>query len=217
MATAVAIMDRSSFEGNTDVLAVVDPALPLVLSVPRDLWCESIGDRVNSAYARGGHAALAAALAEHGIAADHSLCLLPAAIESGFDDLEIEVPVESFLAYWHPGRLWNPLDKGWRLVVFEPPSVVLSGQWLHAWIGARFALVGLSSDLARVERQQVLLRALLRDGADFGRFLSPADAVESSSQAAIDELREVGPDWAIATLPDLRPTRIDGKDVLRRG
>ena len=43
--------------------------------MPRDLWCEDLGDRINRAYELGGHAGLKAALAEHGIDAEHGLVL----------------------------------------------------------------------------------------------------------------------------------------------
>jgi hypothetical protein len=217
MATAVGIMDDTSFMGNTDVLAVADPDRKLILSIPRDLWCASIGDRVNAAYARGGHELLAAALGEHGVVIDRSLCLLPAAVEAGFEDLEVEVPVRSFLALWYPRERGLPIEEGRRLVVFEPPAERLLGERLHEWIGARYARVGSGSDLARIERQQELLRALLRDGADFGPFLSRPDAVAVSSPAALEELAAVTAAWRLATLPGTRPARIDGKDVLVRG
>jgi hypothetical protein len=38
MATAVAIMDRPSFDSNTDVLVVADPAARSLVWIPRDLW-----------------------------------------------------------------------------------------------------------------------------------------------------------------------------------
>ncbi len=216
MATAVGIMDDASFAADTDVLAVVDPERSVLLSVPRDLWCESLGDRVNTAYARGGHELLAAALGEHGIAADHTLCLLPTAVEAGFEDLEVEVPVKSFQAFWYPLRRGRAIEEGRRLVVFEPPSERLAGDRLHEWIGARVAYVGTASDLARIERQQALLLALLRDGADFSRFLSRPETFAASSPAATAELPAVTTKWQMTTLAGVRPARIDGKSVLVR-
>jgi hypothetical protein len=216
MATAVAIMDGPSFGANTDVLAVVDSRLEQILSVPRDLWCESLGDRVNAAFSRGGHEPLVAALAEHGLAVEHSLCLLPAAIAAGFEDLETEVPVDCFLAFWYPLRRGRPIEEGRRLVVFEPPAERLSGKRLHEWIGARFARVGSGSDLGRIERQQALVRALLKDGVDFARFLTHPDSVAASSSEAIAELSEITAEWQLATLPGIRPARIGGRDVLVR-
>jgi anionic cell wall polymer biosynthesis LytR-Cps2A-Psr (LCP) family protein len=217
MATAVAIMDDASFDSNTDVLAVVDPAQAQIVSVPRDLWCESISDRVNTAYASGGPELLRSALAEHGLTADHAVCLLPAAIEAGLDGVEVDVPVESLLAFWYPRRRGRPIEEGRRLVVFEPPAERLAGERLHEWIGARVARVGFGSDLGRIERQQQLLRALLRDGIDFSGFLSRSEAVAVSSPEALVELRKVSTNWRLSTLPGLQRARIDGKEVLRRG
>jgi anionic cell wall polymer biosynthesis LytR-Cps2A-Psr (LCP) family protein len=59
---AVAVMDRDSWGANTDNLAVVDPHRRSVVSVPRDLWCTSVGDRINRAWAEGGAPRLIAAL-----------------------------------------------------------------------------------------------------------------------------------------------------------
>ena len=60
-------MDRSGWPANTDNIVVVDPAEQRFLWVPRDLWCEGVGDRINAAFGRGGHRGLVEALAEHDI------------------------------------------------------------------------------------------------------------------------------------------------------
>ena len=63
---AVGVLDSDDWAANTDNLAVVEPARRRLTWVPRDLWCESVGDRVNRAFATGGHGLLVEALAEHG-------------------------------------------------------------------------------------------------------------------------------------------------------
>ena len=64
MATVVSIMDRDSRDQRTDNIVVVDLSRKRLLWVPRDLWCERLGDRVNEAFGRSGHQALIAARQE---------------------------------------------------------------------------------------------------------------------------------------------------------
>lgn len=212
MTTIVGVLDRDVQGANTDILVRVDPQARLLEWVPRDLWCAGIADRINRAWALGGAAGLLAALAEHGLEADRSLIVPRSAAESCLARVDVQLPVDRPQAFWYPLAPTEPIEDGRRRVAFEPPSVRLRGERVHQWIGARYRVDGAGSDLERIDRQQALLRALLRRRFDFG----PAFGGGLSPAAAADLCR-VGADWQMATLGGLRSTRAGGKDVLVRG
>ena len=193
-------MDRDGADANTDVIVLVEPARRRLLWVPRDVWCPRLGDRVNAAFKRGGHEALLAALAELGLQADHSVCLARSTTTAALRDASVRVPVRRPLALRYPLAPEEPIEDGEKIVRFEPPAETLSGERIHQWIGARFEVDRASSDLNRIARQQVFVRALLEQGFDLS--------------AAPEELRSVRADWEFATLPRLRPKTIDGRSVL---
>jgi anionic cell wall polymer biosynthesis LytR-Cps2A-Psr (LCP) family protein len=214
MATVVTIMDRDGWDANTDVIVLADPARQRLLWVPRDVWCRRLGDRVNSAFKRGGHQALVAALAELGLRADHSVCLARPAVTQALRDVSVRVPVARPLTLRYPLTPEEPIERGEQLVRFVPPTETLAGERIHQWIGARYELGRPSSDLHRIGRQQVLVRALLAQGFDCSRALSDPGGMSSSGPGAWEELREVRPGWRFRTLPRLRPVTVDGKAVL---
>jgi anionic cell wall polymer biosynthesis LytR-Cps2A-Psr (LCP) family protein len=203
-------MDGPSFGHNTDVLSVADPGERTLLWVPRDLWCGRDRRRINAAYAHGGHDTLVAALEEHGIEVRHSICLRPDGIRSALGDTPIKVPVREPMEFRYAGQWMR----------FEPPVEELSGERLHAWIGARLrrdqAPPGWLPDLDRIRRQQELIAVMLGGEFDFGRFLAPGLPAQISSQAAVEELAQVRWDWMFEMLEDVVPVEIDGQDVLIR-
>ena len=217
MATVVSVMDRPSFEADTDVIVVADPEARKLLWVPRDLWCERIENRVNRAFALGGHALLADALAEHGINASHGICLQPGAIESGLEGVEVRVPVHERMEFLYPLERHRPIEEGHKVVSFNPPVEHLRGERFNQWMGARFRNGAASSDLERIERQKVLVAAFLLEGFDFSRFVRPALPVSLSSTFAIQELSRASADWILDTLDDLVPDEVHGMKVLLRG
>ena len=209
-------MDRDSFAARTDVIVVVRPELRELLWVPRDLWCSSLRDRANVAWKRGGHPALAEALAEHELIADHGLCLTPHAVASTLADETILMPLAEPLEFWYPLAPDRPIEEGRKRIRFEPPLEELRGERIHQWLGARYRTSGAGSDLDRIERQKQLLALLLGDGFDFRRFLADEGAFRMTSLEALDDLRQVRPGWMMRTLAGLRPQMVEGKDVLRR-
>src|SRR4051812_46887068 len=160
-------MDRSGWSANTDNIVVVDPAERCVLWVPRDLWCDSVGDRINTAFGRGGHPCLVEALAEHDIGVEHSVCLAREAVEHALDGVRVTVPVAEDREFWYP--LWprEPIERGRKLVRFRAPAETLQGERIHQWVGARTRVDGPSTDFDRIGRQQVLIRCLLDDDFEF--------------------------------------------------
>ena len=214
MSAVVAIMDRDDWDANTDNIVLVEPPRRRLLWVPRDLWCERLGDRINTAYKRGGHPLLIDALAEHCLRADTSVCLLRSATERALASLRITVPVECRLSFWYPLTPTSRLEEGHKVVVFEPPEEALAGERLHQWVGARRVPDGAGSDLERIERQKILVRRLLEDRFPLGRLLEDGALVTISDQRALDDLALVRPEWGLTTFSDVTPTIRDGKHVL---
>lgn len=217
VATVIAVMDRRGWSARTDNIVVVQPLRRRLLWVPRDLWCATIGNRVNTAFARGGHEGLLAALAEHRIVAGDTICVQREATERVLAGAVVTVPVLRRLTFSYPLSPQSAIEDGSKLVVFDPPSEALSGERIHQWVGARTepGPEG-GSDLHRIARQQVFLRCLLRQGFDFGTLLEDPKLIRVSSSGAISDLRRVQPTWRFVTLGRLVNARLDGKAVLVR-
>jgi hypothetical protein len=216
VSTVVTVMDRDGWDANTDVIVLVEPARRRLLWIPRDTWCPHLGDRVNAAFKRGGHRQLIPALAELGLRADHSVCLARPAIRQALRDASVRVPVARPLVLRYPLAPEQRIEDGEKLVRFDPPVETLEGERVHQWIGARFEAGRPSSDLDRIARQQVFVRALLELRFDFARAVADPDWVSTSGPTALDELRAVDPSWRFGTLTRLRPATIAGKAVLVR-
>jgi hypothetical protein len=211
VSTIVAVMDRAGFAANTDILVLAQPEARRLLWVPRDLWCDGLRDRINTAYAAGGAAWLIAALAEHGLAAQQCLCLSREATEAALAGARVIVPVPAPMEFDYPLSPTQAIEEGSKRIRFNPPFEVLTGERIHQWLGARGG-----SDLHRLERQKVFLRRLLERGFDFRQFVANPRWVQHSDASALAEVAQVRPDWAFETLPNLSPRRINGKLVLVR-
>lgn len=215
MATAVGIMDREGWEHNTDILVVVRPEAREVVWVPRDLYCACLDHRVNTAFKKGGHALLQAALAERGLPVEHTVCILRSVVERALRDEEITVPVPEPQQFAYPLAPQRPIEDGRKIVRFEPPGELLVGERFHQWLGARVPVEGdydATSDLVRLVRQQVLLRRLLEEGYDFATL--GRDGIDASDPAAFVELAQVRADWRLHTLPDLVVASLRGMHLL---
>lgn len=211
MSTIVGIMDRAGFEANTDNLVLVDPDASRLLFVPRDLWCDTVADRINAAYGIGGHDLLGRALREHGLDATHSLVLSRTATEAALERVSVVVPVPARMVFNYPLTPTSRIEDGSKTVTFDPPAQVLKGERVHQWIGARGG-----SDLHRIERQKVLVRRLLEQRVDWQACLADPAAVRLSSPDVLGELRQVRATWRFETFGPVHPVLIDGKQVLVR-
>jgi anionic cell wall polymer biosynthesis LytR-Cps2A-Psr (LCP) family protein len=216
VATVVSVMDRSSWTANTDNIVVVDARRRLLTWIPRDLWSPMLGDRINTAFLHGGHAALLAALVEQGEAVDEGLCLLRDAVGIALRDVVVRVPVDEPFQYWYPMEPERAIEDGRKLVEFNPPSEMLSGERIHQWLGARYALGRGGSDFYRIRRQQVFVRRLIEDGFDFTRAIANPDLFSMTGAAAREELRQVKADWRQTIMDDVVDEKINGKAVLVR-
>lgn len=213
-------MDRDSWEAQTDNIVVVDAKRRRLLWIPRDLWSEVVGDRVNAAFARGGHRLLMEALAEYRLPVGASICCHRSALEQALEGLCISVPVPRQLSLWYPLHPTERLEDGRKVVTFEPPREWLAGERIHQWLGARWAVdpaVGALPDLERIERQKVFVRRLLEEQIRFSRLLDDSALVSLvGREEALADLARVQPNWGFRTLDAVRPAAVDGKLVLTR-
>lgn len=217
MATVVGVMDERSLGGRTDVIVVSDPKRKHLLWVPRDLWCEGLGDRVNRAFELRGHEGLKAALAEHGVVADHGLVLSRAATERVIAGLDVMMPIAKSFSLTVPEVPGGHIREAKREVSFDPPATRLHGVLVHDWLSGRYSSdPAEAGDLGRIRRQQLMLVVLLGERADLSGVLENAEEFGVTSEAALGELTEVRADWTIETFGPLTPRRIDGKEVLTR-
>lgn len=219
-ATVVGVMDRESWTARTDNIVVVDATRRRLVWIPRDLWSEVVGDRINVAYARGGHELLKAAVQDHGLPAESGLVLLRSGVERAVADLSVTVPVKRTQRYWYPLDPTSQLQDGRKLVRFDRPRETLSGERIHQWLGARQGADAHASafpDLDRIERQQVLVRRLLADGFAFANALEDPGRVSVSGAHALRDLGAVRAGWSFETFGPVRNATIDGKRILLPG
>jgi len=219
MATVVGVLDRDLWSGNTDNIVIADPATRSLTWIPRGLWCPSLNQRVNRAFALGGVEGLIETLRERGFPCDHGLVLRRSATERAAIPISVEVPVEKKLDYWYPLHPTRPIHGPRKPVSFRPPSEHLSGARVHEWLGARIAIdlpsmEGLASDWQRVRRQQILLQILLAQHFDFGSAIADKDLIRISGGEALRELASIDASWRMQTFEDTLPETIGKKMVL---
>lgn len=217
MATVVTVTDADGLAGNTDNIVVVQPRRRRLLWVPRDVWSPVVGHRINTAYRRGGPELLLAALAEQGIAVEHSVCVAREAAEAFLAGVVVTVPVEAPVRLWYPVTPRARIEDGRIPVDFDPPAETLRGERIHQWIGGRSSRVADTRlpDLVRIARQQVFVRALLREGLDFRPLLSGSEPVAVSGPGALHDLGAVRWWWRFRTADRVVGFEIDGMQVLR--
>ena len=216
-ATVVGVMDSDSWTANTDNVVVVDGKRRRLVWVPRDLWSDVVGDRINAAFASGGHDLLQAAVREHGFRAESSVVLLRSGVEGALEGLRVTVPVDRTRRYWYPLAPTLRIEDGRKLVVFDPPSETLSGERIHQWVGARRSAdvpPPTLPDLDRIERQQVLVRTLLQDGFAFAKTLEDPALASIAGSGALDVLGAVRAAWHFETFRRFEPATVEGKMVL---
>jgi hypothetical protein len=212
-AAVVAILDRDEWSANTDVIVVADARRRRLTWVPRDLWSNRLHDRVNRAVHSGGCEELIRVLGEFGFNCDSGLVLRRGAAEAALAPVSVTVPVSKRLDFWYPLAPTLPIEQGRKQVSFVPPAETLTGERVHQWIGARLLVGGGGSDLMRLERQQVLLRALLRQGFVFPTAIRSPELVQMVGDP-IDTLRQVTRHWKMVILGPTVPAMVGNSAVL---
>jgi hypothetical protein len=214
MAVVIGILDEDVWQSRTDNVVHVDPARRSLTWIPRDLWCECVGDRINRAYKLGGPELLLAACREHGFAAQHAIVVRRGATESFLSGLSVTVPVAQTEEYWYPAYPGARVQDSRRRVIFRAPEETLTGIRLHEWIGARTSVNRDRTDLDRLARQQVFIRRLLEEQVEFSSILDDTDRLRISDPKAIEVLARVRPDWDFSTFDRVHRAEVDGKQAL---
>jgi glycosyltransferase involved in cell wall biosynthesis len=222
MSTVLSITDRDDWGACTDNVVVADAVERTLTWVPRDLWSDRHGKRINRVFAEHGHEGLLQALVDHGIEAEHGVCIRRAATERAAERIAVEVPVDDRLELKYPLAPKRPIEEGSRTITFEPPAEQLQGERIHQWVGARYEANGhrapflWSHDFGRMRRQQVLVRRLLEDGFDFSELVADPELVSATGPEALEELSRVDESWSLELIEDVRGTVRDGQMVLER-
>jgi len=214
MTTVVGVLDQDSWSARVDNIVIADPITKSLTWVPRDLWCPPLCDRVNEAFAFAGLPGLLCALRYFGIQCEYGLVLRRGATERAAAAISVEVPIDEHIDFLYPLVPTRPIEEGHKLIHFDPPSERLEGERIHQWIGARLAQERKSSDLERIRRQQVFLRALLQQSFDFKSLITDPKLVRMSDKGALTELAMVDSSWRMEAVTDVRYERVDGKSVL---
>lgn len=218
MSTVVALMDGPGWGENTDNIVVAQPRRRRLVWVPRDLWSEGFGMRVNGVYATAGAAGLLEALRTLGVRARHVVCAQREAAEVLLSDVLVEVPVPEPLRFWYPLSPSARLEEGRKEIRFDPPAERLAGERVHQWLGARTAVDGYrGGDLDRIVRQHAFVAALLTRGFSPGSLLEQRpELFRISSDRAMADLARVTSEWAMTTHGPLLPLTIEGRKVMMR-
>lgn len=218
MTTVVTIMDRAGFDQRTDNIVIVDPRRRRLLWVPRDVWCPAINDRINGAFCLGGHAQLIDALGSLGFEVDHSVCVPRGAVERLLEPVSVTVRVDHPLRFWYPLTPTTNIQDARKEVDFDPPREVLAGERIHQWLGARKGRDPKTrgTDLERIRRQQVFLRALLRQGVDLSMLTTDREPPSwSNADAARREVAKVRWWWSMRCADQVADLEVDALAVLR--
>ena len=164
-------MDRNSWSARTDVIIIINPILKKITWIPRDIYIKLINTRINCAFSKGQHELLIKCLKEININVKYSLCLLPDIIELFLNEInEIKINIPITREYYYPLNRLDEIEKGKKIISFNYPCEILSGERLHQWIGARYAVKPygiIGTDLDRINRQQVLIKEILKNNLKF--------------------------------------------------
>ena len=214
MSTVVSVTDEDSWDARTDNIAVVEPSRRRILWISRDLWCPRVDNRINRAFAIGRHELLIAGLGEHGIRIDASICIRRGAVARALKHESVWVPVERPMKFWYP--LWplRPTEEARKLVEFHPPGELLTAERIHHWLGARKSLDGDQSDLHRLERHKIFVRALITGNFDFSKLLRDKDRISIYGPGAFEDLGRVRADWKQKTFGPLVHARVREMQVV---
>ena len=195
---------------------VVEPLEKRILFIPRDLWCDTLHNRINCAFRTGGHGLLISCLYEHDMDFDASVCFRRAAIAESLRDAQIYVPIREVMKFWYPLHPTKPIEEGRKYIVFTPPGELLSGERLHQWMGARYTIDEGNSDLRRLDRHITLLRSLSEQDFDFTILVANEEHFSTYGSSAFEDLRQVRADWKLEVLGPVEHKKIGKRLVVTR-
>ena len=160
-------MDENNFKARTDILVIIDVIRQKLIWVPRDLYCELIGARINVAYRRGGEKLLLECLKEFDYKVNYAICILPKLLDIYFTAIgELLIPVKEDISFYYPTNWPIPIEQTRKTIYFSSPNTLLKGERFHQWIGARYCISNKSQivdgDIGRIIRQQQLIKELIK-------------------------------------------------------
>jgi len=212
----IAVMDRNNWKARTDIIVFINPIKKLLKWIPRDLYSETIKNRINLAYAFGGQELLLKCLNELKIHAKYCICVLPECFEENIKHINtIRIPVSKPMSFYYPLHRHKEIEKGKRIINFNPPSEILSGDRFHEWIGARYQV---KTDIAypdfdRIKRQQLLLKELLKMK---NSFVYSEKNTRGINKEVLELLKRIDSTWIIEEIlcSSYKTKKIYGMDVL---
>jgi anionic cell wall polymer biosynthesis LytR-Cps2A-Psr (LCP) family protein len=223
----IAVMDRNEWTANTDIIVIVIPSQKKLVWIPRDLYSETINNRINKAFCKGRTDLLLKCVNAIGFNfnIEHCICLWPTSIEKFINKIgSIEVPVKTTRELKYPLHRHKPIEEGFKVITFNEPSEILTGDRFHEWIGARYAvkpkgLIG--CDLDRIIRQQILIKELLNKNVDLNiidgeiiKNIEDIKDIRGLNVETIQILKSIDSSWSISTIKHLDNKRINNKSVL---
>lgn len=203
----ILIMDRNSWIARTDVIIICNPDNKKLFWIPRDLYCERISNRLNTAYGKGKDTLVIECLKDFGINVKYCICILPNLINENIIRLgEITVPIAITRHFYYPLHRHTNIEDGKRLIQFTAPNEILAGDRIHEYIGARFAadsklIPKHFPDFDRIRRQQNLLKQLLLKKSIF--HYEDEKNIQGINDSVIQILRSVDDSWTIEPIREI--------------
>jgi anionic cell wall polymer biosynthesis LytR-Cps2A-Psr (LCP) family protein len=209
-------MDRNTWTANTDIIIFVEPSKKTLTWIPRDVYIKDMDNRINAAYRLGRDELLFKSLKSINYDVSYNLCIQPDAIEDIFNQIEtVTVPVEYDRKFKYPLHRHQPIEKGHKIVEFNSPFEDLSGDRIHEWIGARYAVdkkSSYSSDLDRILRQQILVRVILKSKKENIKSFKIAN-MRGLNDEILEVLKTIDTTWKLTRIRNLEDAYINKKSV----
>ncbi len=213
----ITIMDRNAWTNNTDIIIFVEPSKKTLTWIPRDIYIKDIDHRINAAYRLGRDELLFKSLKSINYDVSYNLCIQPYAIEDIFNQIgTITVPVEHDRKFKYPLHRHQPIENGHRIVEFNYPFEDLSGDRIHEWIGARYAVdktSSYSSDLDRILRQQILIKEILKTKKENIKSYK-SEYIRGLNNNILEVLDTIDDTWTYTRIKNLLTATINKKMVL---
>ena len=210
------VMDRNHWKARTDIIIFINLEKKLIKWIPRDLYSSTINNRINVAYSLGGEELLLKCLNELNIYAKYCVCVLPLCFDENIKKINnINVPVNKKISFYYPLHRHEEIEKGKRIVNFNPPFENLKDDRFHEWIGARYEVNNFTKfpDFSRINRQQILLSSLLKIKYNF---IYSEDNVKGINEEVLKILKMINNTWIIEKIVDNHylSKKINGMPVL---
>jgi hypothetical protein len=212
------VMDRNSWNARTDILILINPEKKIIEWIPRDLYSSTINNRINMAYSKGQEELLLKCLNDLNIFAKYCICVLPLCFDENIKKIDnIDVPVTNNMSFYYPLHRHEEIEKGKKIINFNPPFENLKDDRFHEWIGARYIINNVNvipyPDFDRIRRQQILLKCLLNIKYNF---IYSEDNVKGINDEVLILLKKIDDTWIIKEIKESNyiPQKIKGMSVL---